>query len=136
MTLATTALNKYDRAEAFLKTCTNEELSMTLSVLFGFEPKIKKTSLVSVPLTKSELAEALIRDEEATRAKERGDSFFILSQWGRDSYARMSLVELKVRARYRGVSITKKVYRDRVTTMTKQEMIDYLLYETDYADAW
>ena len=135
-TVLTEAANQYDRAEAFLKTCTMEELSMTLSVLYGVEPKAKKTALVSVPRTKGELMEALIRREEEVRAKERGDSFFVLSQWGRDSYKTKVLAELKVMARYAGISITKKVYRDRVLPMTKQAMIDHLLYETDYAEAW
>lgn len=129
------ATNKYDRAEAFLKTCDRYELEMTAE-MFGVSLTHKKPTLVNAPKDKQQLINALIAREEARIAAERGVEFFTISQWGRDRYQGKSLQELRIEAKYKQVDLTYKAYRERTVTKTKQQLIDSILYETNYSDAW
>lgn len=125
--MATQAIN-YEKAEAFLKSLTREQLEMAAEVE-GVSLKHKKTTLVNAPRTKQQLVNALIAHEEAQISN-------TLSNWGKQSIQSKSLQELKVVAKYKGVSLTYKTYRDRVVPKTTDSLIEEILYYTNFASSF
>ena len=133
--MTTATATQYDKAEAFLNTCDRTELEMTAQ-MFGLSLASKRTALVNVPRTKQQLIDALIEREERRIAQERNVEFFTMSAWGRERYQDKSLQELRIEAKYKQVSLTFKAYRERTLPKKSQQLIEEILYETNYAEAW
>ena len=123
----------YDRAEAFLDACTMEELQATADMM-GLSTQHIKPCIVSVAKDKSRLCSDVIRYEEDAIAKRRNELYFIMTDMGKAIYFSMSMVELRAHIKYSTpeVSLYYKTYRDRTVDKTRQNLIEELLYETDY----
>ncbi|MBC7968712.1 MAG: hypothetical protein H7Z11_01035 [Verrucomicrobia bacterium] len=129
------AASQYTKAETFLNTCSNEEIKLTAE-MYEIAPKHKKETLVNVPMTQAQLAQKMIEAEEARIMQERGTAFHTLSEWGKERFTSMDLTELRIHAKYAKVDTTYKTFRLRTIAKTRQQLIQALLYETNYSECF
>lgn len=123
--------DEWEKVETFLKAHTVSELQSILQLTFNKPIKRKKTLLVSVPKPMALLQQDYI-DLESEKVRARSSHALGLSDWGQERIKSLSFAELRNEASIVGVPLKHKRYVERTTYLKKAELLNELLYETDY----
>ena len=120
-------MNKYEKAEEFLKGHTIEQMRETVE-MFGGKTTRRRETLTQVPKTKPQLIDDLIEKYESINGQ--------LSEWGKEEYSKKTLTTLKIEAKKEGVNLYCKTYRMRDVEMSRPELVELLIFETNFADSF